>query len=382
MGRIKGQGHPTIKVSRRRRRVTRADGRTSSALSASKLGLSAAPPPTSGMLQFQIQSDSEISASKQLFDQIRFAIASRQYPPGHRLPSTRQLAMITGLHRNTVSKVYQSLEEAGLVDSIAGSGIYVKAPESETGVVLDKSLFREYPEASQLIQRSLDELLGQGLSLFQVKELFLETVEWRLRSLARVLVTAPQRDLGAGQLILSELEQALAIPVELAPMEDLPQILTELNGGTVVTSRYFLAEAEDVARPFGVRVIPVDIYDYSRELALIKTLPQNTCLGIVSLSPGILGIAEILIHSLRGEDLLLKTALASDSQKLRALARTARTIIADPASEAIVKQAIAREREHLIRAPEVICTEHYVGQESIRILRRELGLGEGDAGNE
>ncbi|MFN5514101.1 MAG: GntR family transcriptional regulator [Cyanobacteriota bacterium] len=334
------------------------------------------------MLQFQIQSDSEISASKQLFDQIRFAIASRQYPPGHRLPSTRQLAMITGLHRNTVSKVYQSLEEAGLVDSIAGSGIYVKAPESDTGVVLDKSLFREYPEASQLIQRSLDELLGQGLSLFQVKELFLETVEWRLRSLARVLVTAPQRDLGAGQLILSELEQALAIPVELAPLEDLPQILTELNGGTVVTSRYFLAEAEDVARPFGVRVIPVDIYDYSRELALIKALPQNTCLGIVSLSPGILGIAEILIHSLRGEDLLLKTALASDSQKLRALARTARTIIADPASEAIVRQAIAREREHIIRAPEVVCTEHYVGEDSIRILRRELGLGEGDASNE
>ena len=75
------------------------------------------------MVQFHIQPDSEISASKQLFNQIQFAIASRQYPPGTRLPSTRQLAMITGLHRNTISKVYTQLEEQGLVEAQAGSGI-------------------------------------------------------------------------------------------------------------------------------------------------------------------------------------------------------------------------------------------------------------------
>ncbi|MEB3294114.1 MAG: GntR family transcriptional regulator, partial [Synechococcales bacterium] len=54
-------------------------------------------------MQFSIQADSDIPASTQLYNQILFAIASRQYPPGHRLPSTRQLAMLTGLHRNTIS---------------------------------------------------------------------------------------------------------------------------------------------------------------------------------------------------------------------------------------------------------------------------------------
>ncbi len=34
------------------------------------------------VIQFRIQPDSEIPASTQLFNQIRFAIASRQYPPG------------------------------------------------------------------------------------------------------------------------------------------------------------------------------------------------------------------------------------------------------------------------------------------------------------
>ncbi|MEB3312109.1 MAG: GntR family transcriptional regulator [Snowella sp.] len=328
------------------------------------------------MIQFQIQNDSEISASKQLFDQIRFAIACRQYSPGHRLPSTRQLAMITGLHRNTISKVYQQLEESGLVESIAGSGIYVKAQKPEGfGAYLDSPIFQQYPQASQLIQQNLDELLTQGLSLSQVRELFLATIDWRLRCNAQVLVTVPERDLGAGELILQELEQALVIPVQLVPMEELVQTLTETQSGTVVTSRYFIAEAESLAEPFGVRVIPVDIYDYNQELAMIKKLPKDTCLGVVSLSPGILTIAEILIHSLRGEDILVKCAQASDVKKLKAVVRTARTIISDPASYPIVMQAIASVRDDLIRLPEVICSENYIGEKSITTLKRELGLG-------
>ena len=56
-------------------------------------------------MRFHIQQESDIPASTQLYNQICFAIAARHYPPGHRLPSTRQLAMQTGLHRHTISKV-------------------------------------------------------------------------------------------------------------------------------------------------------------------------------------------------------------------------------------------------------------------------------------
>ena len=71
------------------------------------------------MFRFHIQTDSHIPPSQQLINQIKFAIASAQYQPGQRLPSTRQLAQITGLHRNTISKVYRNLEERGFTDSVA-----------------------------------------------------------------------------------------------------------------------------------------------------------------------------------------------------------------------------------------------------------------------
>ena len=77
-------------------------------------------------MRFHIQQESDIPASTQLYNQICFAIAARHYPPGHRLPSTRQLAMMTGLHRNTISKVYRQLEIDGVVEAMAGSGIYVR----------------------------------------------------------------------------------------------------------------------------------------------------------------------------------------------------------------------------------------------------------------
>lgn len=326
------------------------------------------------MVQFHIQTDSEIPASKQLYDQIQFAIASRQFPPGHRLPSTRQLAMQTGLHRNTISKVYRQLEEVGVVDAQAGSGIYVRAQGDERGAKARSPLLDQHPEAHKLVQRSLDELLKQGCSLSQARELFLAEVDWRLRCSARVLVTAPSQDIGAGELMVRELELALQIPVQLVPLEELSQILDQARSGTVVTSRYFIGEAESIAAPKSVRVIPVDIYDYGQELQMLKTVPKGSCIGVISLSSGILRAGEVLVQSLRGDEVVVMTAQTEDAYKIRAIVRSAQYIHCDQASLATVKAAIQTVREDLIRPPQVVAYDNYIAAKSIGVLKRELGL--------
>jgi GntR family transcriptional regulator len=325
-------------------------------------------------MQFHIQPDSDIPASNQLFNQIRFAIASRQFPPGHRLPSTRQLAMQTGLHRNTISKVYRQLEDTGLVEAQAGSGIYVRAQGHEGGTQLKSPILDRYPQAYKVVQQSLDDLLKQGCSLNQARELFLAEIDWRLRCSARVLVTAPLQDIGVGELMMQELEQSLRIPVQLVPMEELDTTLDRTNSGTVVTSRYFIGEAETIAAPKSVRVIPIDIYDYAKEIDLIRDLPKDSCVGLVSISAGLLRAAEVIIYSLRGDELLVVTAQAGDAYKLNALVRSSRTIICDQASFSTVKMSISGAREDLIRPPQVMCFGNYIGASSIELLKRELGL--------
>ena len=331
------------------------------------------------MVQFTIQPDSEIPASTQLFNQVCFAIASRQFPPGYRLPSTRQLAMQTGLHRNTISKVYERLETAGFVEAQVGSGIYVRALGQESLPITEEETATPVPE---LIEQSLDGFLQRGYTLKQVEELFLNAITERLRASTSVIVTVPEHDWGAGEIMVQELQQALSISIQLVVLEELATHLKTRSAATVVTVRYFATQAEEVLAavqakhkdPKGFRIIPIDIYDYSEELELIKALPEGSRLGLVSLSSGTLGVAEVMIYSFRGEDIYVMSAECKDTYKLNAVIRHAQTIISDRASCDILKAAVLAVEQDLIRLPKIICCRNYIDPQSIELLQRELGL--------
>ncbi|MGB8698353.1 MAG: GntR family transcriptional regulator [Thermosynechococcaceae cyanobacterium] len=330
------------------------------------------------MVEFHVQTDGEIPASTQLFGQICFAIASRQFPPGYRLPSTRQLATQTGLHRNTISKVYERLATAGFVEAHMGSGIYVRAlgQESIQSVASSAAPIRE------MIEQSLDGFLQQGHSLNQIRNLWLQAIDERLQASTQLLVTVPRHDLGAGEIMVQELQSALSIPVQLAFLEDLETVLSHASAATLVTVRYFASQAEALLKALqtsqsttrAFRIIAIDIYNYQRELALVQSLPVGTRLGLVSLSSGTLGVAEVMVHSVRGEDLYVMTAQCQDGPKLRALIKQSQTIICDRASCTAVKMAIAKASDDLIRIPQVVCCKNYIDPSSIEALKRELGL--------
>jgi DNA-binding transcriptional regulator YhcF (GntR family) len=54
-------------------------------------------------------------------------LSSGLYPPGARLPTSRELAADLGVHRNTVAKAYKSLVDLGLVCSAPGRGTFAAA---------------------------------------------------------------------------------------------------------------------------------------------------------------------------------------------------------------------------------------------------------------
>ena len=85
--------------------------------------------------------------------------------------------------------------------------------------------------------------------------------------------------------------------------------------------------------------------------------------------------AEVISYSLRGDDILVMTAQTDDIYKLNAVVRSAQTIVVfDEASLPTVKQTITAARDDLIRPPQLIVCENYIGDKSISLLKRELGL--------
>jgi GntR family transcriptional regulator len=283
--------------------------------------------------------------------------------------------MQTGLHRNTISKVYRQLEEEGFVESLAGSGIYVRAQGHEGGSRLQSPILKQHPQAYKVVQQALDDLLSHGCTLNEAREIFLAEIDWRLRCSARVLVAAPTQDIGAGELMVFELEQSLKIPIQLVAMEELVVVLEQTSSATVVTSRYFIGEVEAIAAPKAVRVIPLDIYDFAKEINLLKTLPKESCVGIISLSPGIARAAEVILHGLRGDELLVMTAQPKDDYKLQAIVKRAQVIVSDQASYSHVQDAVHDSVEDIIRPPKLVRCDNYIGTKSINLLKRELGLG-------
>ena len=326
-------------------------------------------------MRFHIQQESEIPASSQLYNQICFAIAARHYPPGHRLPSTRQLAMQTGLHRNTISKVYRQLETDGVVEAIAGSGIYVRDQQKQKDSRgRSASIRKKVIDIDIEVRKSVDVLLNAGCTLQQTRELFTREIDWRLRCGARVLVSTPREDIGASLLIAEELAPHLDVPVEVVPMEELENVLESSSKGTVVTSRYFLQPLEEVAQRHNVRAIAVDLSDFQKELTILKKLRSGSCVGIVSISPGILRAAEVILHSMRGNEILLMTANPDVGSRLIALLRAASHVICDSPSLPLVEHTLRQNRSQLMRMPQVHCAQKYLSDSTIEELRKEIGL--------
>jgi len=74
---------------------------------------------------------------RQIADQIRTLIRSREFPAGSRLPPERDLARQLGVSRPSVREALIALEVEGLVDVRIGSGIYVLGPRSDGEVTTE-----------------------------------------------------------------------------------------------------------------------------------------------------------------------------------------------------------------------------------------------------
>lgn len=175
-------------------------------------------------------------------------------------------------------------------------------------------------------------------------------------------------------LIAEELEPCLDVPVEVVPMEELESVLQSSSNGTVVTSRYFLQPIEELAKAHGVRAVAVDLNDFRQELAMLKELRPGSCVGLVSISPGILRAAEVILHSMRGNELLLMTATPDVGSRLLALLRASSHVLCDRPSLPLVEQSLRQNRSQLMRMPQVHCAESYLSADTIEQLRKEIGL--------
>ncbi|HTQ62191.1 MAG TPA: PLP-dependent aminotransferase family protein [Candidatus Solibacter sp.] len=78
------------------------------------------------MLPLHLQPESHVPLYVQLRDQLRSLVHAGDLRPGDRIPASRELASMLGVHRTTVANAYAELESEGLIQGHVGRGTYIK----------------------------------------------------------------------------------------------------------------------------------------------------------------------------------------------------------------------------------------------------------------
>ena len=113
---------------------------------------------------FELDEKSSLPIWLQLKNRFIYLITSGYYLPGDQLPTVRGLAAEVEINYNTVSKVYQSLEEDGYIQSKRRQGAFVCDVSDKPGVsiaVTAEIVTAEYLQRCQELGMSLEDIDAQ-----------------------------------------------------------------------------------------------------------------------------------------------------------------------------------------------------------------------------
>src|ERR1700704_3373843 len=173
-------------------------------------------------MQLWFARGSEVTIREQLETQVILGILTDDLAPGHRLPSTRELARRFRLHPNTVSAGYRQLERERWVEFRHGSGVYVgeRKPElvPSSALALDQLIARLFRSAREL-----------GAPLATVRSRLRQWLE--LQPPDHFLLIEPDEELR--RIVAVEMQQAVTLPVRSCSLND-GHLLEALEGAIPV----------------------------------------------------------------------------------------------------------------------------------------------------
>jgi DNA-binding transcriptional regulator YhcF (GntR family) len=230
-------------------------------------------------MQLWFARGSKVSIREQLVTQVVLGILGDDLAPGHRLPSTRELARRFHLHPNTVSAGYRQLAREGWVENRRGSGVFVRAkPETplSSALVLDQmiaSLFRSARKQGVPLP-ALRARLRQWLELQPPDHFLLIEADEELR-----------------RIVAAEIQQAVSLQVMSCGLEDCPSML---EGSIPVVLPNRVATVRQ-ALPEGTELLTLRFRSVPSSLGEWLPAPSAALVGVASKWPDFLKLARTML---------------------------------------------------------------------------------------
>ncbi len=256
-----------------------------------------------------------VSLNEQLVTQISLQIVNGLLKPGDKLPSVRNMARRLNIHHNTVSSAYGVLAERNLVNVKHGSGVYVSKSNANIG---------ENTDLDGIIRDFLEVARKQGYSLQDIRQ---SVIKWLDKQPPdHLLIIEPAKDIQ--KILTFELKQHFDCPIKSATLQQVvanPEILT---GALSIATAYHAVEVKKLL-PKDALFVDINLQTGREEAQELKRLSQGAIVALISIGETMFEFAPVVIASLRGEDLLVRTEVLDSTKRWQTLANTADLIITD-----------------------------------------------------
>ena len=218
------------------------------------------------------------NAAQEIVSYVMDRLASGLYPPGCRLPTSRELAAELGVHRNTAAKAYKSLVDLGLVSSAPGRGTFAAA--------------RLDGDNRRLHEQQISERLAEDILRARRSNISEEGLRQTIAAHIATIYHAPPPRGAFVECNAEDLRVAIAEIEQQSDVRLAPLLLDALAGDpagvassfdVVFTSLFHLLEVRELladARPHG-GIIGIHTQPDERGLAEIAQIAPDARVGIV-----------------------------------------------------------------------------------------------------
>src|SRR6267142_6496536 len=232
--------------------------------------------PSSGS-ELDVERDSDVPISTQIYWQIAYQIDSGRLLPGARLAPVRELGAALRVNPNTIRAVYRRLSDAGYVTSRHGAGTHVaERPPQKRGAEALAGIVAEMLRRASHAGFTADELAAATFAA--------ATERKRPGPLVRVLFAeCTNADAGFDAERLVDEFPGL-IEVEGTLLDDLPERLDRFHYDLVATTTFHADEAQALAHgrlPVVAMLVGPGYLELVHEIA---ALPPGSRVGLVCAS--------------------------------------------------------------------------------------------------
>ena len=108
----------------------------------------------------------------QIADYVYDKVISKDWQPGERIPSVREISALLEVNVNTAMRTYTALQDADIVVNKRGVGFFLTENCYQRSFELRKNEF-----VSQVLPLVLDNMLTLGITIAELSELYTKHIE-------------------------------------------------------------------------------------------------------------------------------------------------------------------------------------------------------------